>query len=222
MSESPKITSEVQKLEQDALIELFLVDLARQGGPVLGYHNQRANGAGVLTFGTQDFNALPMEAEGFALNGTEQPAAPTVKLSNMGSFVTALAAQYNGLVRAKVTRIRTYRKHLADGSDPDASAKFAEDVFFVDRKVNENRIWFEVELGSSLDVNGVELPFRKMLPRCQAIFKDGVNCPYVGADSSCLKTVEACQEKSDAGGFGGAAALPFLGFPAVERARLTY
>lgn len=222
MSESIKITAEVQKLEQDALIELFLVDLTRQGGGISGYHNQRANGAAVLTFGSQDFDPLPLETEGFAHNGTEAPPAPTVKLSNIGSFITALAAQYNGLVRAKVTRIRTYRKHLADGSDPDATAKFAEDTYFVNRKTNENKTSFEIELGSSLDVEGIELPFRKMLPRCQATFKDGVNCPYVGADTSCLKTVAACQEKADAGGFGSVAELPYMGFPAVERARLTY
>lgn len=223
MSDSPKITAEVQKLEQDAEIELFLMDLTKLGGSVLGYHNQRVTGAGVLTFGAQTFDPLPLEAEGFAYNGTDQPPAPTIKLSNVGSLITALAAQYGGLTRAKVTRIRTYRKHLADGSDPDATAKFAEDVFFINRKRNENKVWFEVELGSSLDVDGVELPFRKMLPRCQATFKDGVNCPYVGADTSCLKTVAACTTKRDAGGFGGTdVALPYLGFPAVERARLTY
>lgn len=216
MSESPKITAEVQKLEQDARVELYLIDLTRQGGSVLGFHNERVTGAGVLTFGAQTFDPIPLEASGFAYNGTEQVPTPTIKLSNIGSFVTALAKQYGGLVNATVTRIRTYRKHLADGADPDPDAKFAEDVFFVNRKVAENKIWFEIELGSSLDVDGVELPFRKMLPRCQAGFKDGVNCPYVGADTSCLKTTDACGEKF------GAVPLPYMGFPAVERARLTF
>jgi lambda family phage minor tail protein L len=217
MSESPKITAEVQKLEQDALVELFVLDLTRQGGGVQGFHNQRANGAGVLTFGTQTFEPVPLEASGFALNGAEQPATPTLKVANIGSLVTALAAQYNGLINARVTRLRTFRRHLADGEDPDPTARFAEDVYFINRKVDENRLSFEVELGSSLDVDGVQLPFRKMLPRCQAVFKDGVNCPYAGPDTTCLKTVAACQEK-----FGAGVELPYLGFPAVERARLSY
>ena len=217
MSESAKITAEVQKLEQDARIELFVLDLTALGGGVERFHNQRVTGSGVITFDGNDYDALPMEAEGFAYNGTDQQPAPTVKLSNIGSFMTALAAQYGGLVGGKVTRIRTYRKHLADGSDPDGTAKFAEDVFFVNRKSNENKIWFEIELGSSLDVDGVELPFRKMLPRCQWTFKDGVGCPYVGSDTDCLKTVAACEAK-----FGAGEVLPFGGMPAVERARLTF
>lgn len=217
MSDSPKIAAEVQKLDQDAFIELMIVDLTNQGGEVLFFHNERLNGAGTLTFGSDDYEPLSFEATGFAVNGTDQTPMPTVKMSNIGSFVTSLAAQYKGLVRAKVTRVRTFRKHLADGSDPDSTARFSEDIFFVNRKANENKIWFEIELGSSLDVDGVELPFRKMLPRCQASFKDGVNCPYVGADTTCLKTTDACEAK-----FGAGTALPYMGFPAVEKARLTY
>lgn len=218
MSESAKIIAETQKLEQDALIELLVVDITRYGGPVLRFHNQRLNSAdGILTFGASDFEPLTFEAKGFAYNGTDQTPAPTIALSNIASFVTSLSEQYKGLARVKVTRIRTYRKHLADGSDPDATAKFSEEVFFVDRKAAENKIWFEVHLGSSLDVDGVQLPFRKVLPRCQATFKDGVNCPYTGSDTSCAKTPTACAAK-----FGAGAALPYLGFPAVERARLGY
>lgn len=216
MSEPLKITAEVQKLNPDALIELYVLDLTRLGGQVYRFHNQRVNGAGILTFDGVAFEPMPFEAKGWAFNGTEQPAAPTIKVSNLSGVIAGLVEQFGGLVNATLTRIRTFRKHLDDGSDPDGQAKFAEDVFIVNRKMADNKLWVEFELGSSLDVDGVQLPRRRKLPRCQWIFRDGANCPYVGSDVTCGKKITDCAAK-----FPGQE-LPFGGFPAVERLNIAF
>jgi lambda family phage minor tail protein L len=212
-----KVITELQKLEPDALVELFLLDCSIFGGAVYPFHNQRAQGAGSVLFGGVTFQPIAMKAKGFAHNGTEQPPTPTITISAIGGVVAALVEQYDGLVGARVTRIRTFRKWLDDGSEPDSTARVSNDVYFVSRPVSSNRESFTFELESVLAMHGATIPFRKVMGRCQAQrFKDGVDCPYVGADSSCGKKVTDCAAK-----FGAGAALPFMGFPAVERITLT-
>jgi lambda family phage minor tail protein L len=217
MSEPAKITSEVQKLEQSALVQLWTLDLGPLGGPQYHFHGEKVPPPGTLQFGSTTYAAMPIEAKGFAFHGTEQEPRPTIKIANLGGLVRTIIAEYGDLVGARVIRRRTFRKHLADGADPDATAQFSNDVFFVRRMVARHRIFIEWELGSSLAVDGVRLPFRKLLPRCQWTFKDGVNCPYAGPESSCEKTVAACSSY-----FGADNPLPYGGFPAVERLQLSF
>lgn len=215
MSDPLKITSEVQKLEPDALIELFVLDLTELGGELFYFHNQRVQGEGSLVYGGATFVAYPIEAKGFAFNGTEQLATPSISVASLNGLITGLVDQFDDLVGAKLTRIRTFRKHLADGSDPDDTARLSNDVFKVDRKGNQNKLWVDFELASSLDVAGILLPGRRCLVRCQWTFKDGVNCPYSGPNTTCAKTVAACVEN-----FGEGAELPYGGFPGLDRVRL--
>jgi lambda family phage minor tail protein L len=216
MSDSPKIAREVQKLNQDALIELYLLDLTEQGGPVTFFHNESINGEGELVFGGDTYMPIPFEARGFTSSADSQPT-PTITIGNVSGFITALARDYDDLRGARIVRTRTFRKHLADGADPDGEARFSEDIFYVDRKQSENKMFAEFALGSALDVEGVQLPARRILTRCRWQFKDGVGCPYTGSDTTCDKTVQACAEK-----FGDNNPLPFGGFPGVSRIRLSF
>ena len=47
---------------------------------------------------------------------------------------------------------------------PDPTATFATQIFFIDRKVTENRNIIQFELSASFDLNGVRLPKRQVLP----------------------------------------------------------
>jgi lambda family phage minor tail protein L len=218
MSTEPPIVviTELQKLEPDAFIELFQLDCSIFGGAVYLFHNQRVQGTGTIQLGGQTYQPIGMEANGFALNGTEQAPTPTITISSVGGVIQSLITEFDDLVGARVRRIRTFRKFLDDGSEPDSTARISDDVYFVNRKTGDVKEAVTFELDSSLSVDGVMIPNRKILGRCQAQFKDGVNCPYVGADSSCLKKVTDCAAK-----FGADAVLPFMGFPAVERISLT-
>ena len=48
---------------------------------------------------------------------------------------------------------------------PDPTATFATQIFFIDRKVAENRNGVEFELSASFDLDGVRLPKRQVLPQ---------------------------------------------------------
>jgi phage-related protein len=47
---------------------------------------------------------------------------------------------------------------------PDASAIFPSEVYFISRKVTENRALVEFELAASFDLDGVRIPKRQVLP----------------------------------------------------------
>jgi len=47
---------------------------------------------------------------------------------------------------------------------PDPTATFPNEVYYIDRKVTENRDIIEFELAASFDLNGVRLPKRQVLP----------------------------------------------------------
>jgi len=72
---------------------------------------------------------------------------------------------------------------------------------------------------------GVNNPMMKQFPRqkyasnfCQRTFKDGEACTYIGADTTCSKTLTACKEKFPTGRVnsnGTNIGLPFLAFQGI-------
>jgi len=128
----------------------------------------------------------------------------------------------NDLGGAIVRRIRTLKKFLdgEPGADPDA--RFPTEVWYVDRKSNENRDVVEFELASKLDLAGQMIPRRQVIANvCQWKYR-GAECGYTGsnywnindqpvgtlAEDICGKRVESCKLR-----FGATAELPFGSFP---------
>jgi hypothetical protein len=71
-----------------------------------------------------------------------------------------------------------YNKFVVDTSDH--TAFFADDIFFIDRKVAETKIMIEFELAPAWDVEGIRLPKREIVQNtCLWKYRDG-NCPYNG------------------------------------------
>tara|TARA_Y100000401_G_scaffold13737_1_gene9364 strand:+ start:217 stop:900 length:684 start_codon:yes stop_codon:yes gene_type:complete len=139
-----------------------------------------------------DYIALPVKAEGFKF-GRGQLPRPTLTFSNaLGTFTTILLAVNsvstsieegsiglglinNDLTGAKVTRKRTLEKFLPvtnysttpsynafDSSYPE----FPQEVYFIDRKSEENRDLVQFELAANFDLAGVKAP-RRLVTRDQ-------------------------------------------------------
>src|SRR6185436_10692242 len=167
---SSLITSEIQKLEPSAVIELFVVDATALGGDVLRFHaGTNALKQNVVWQG-ETYVRFPIEVSGFEFSGTGQIPRPKIRVSNVFSSITAILIAYNDLLGAKVTRKRTLAKYLDavnfDGGvnpDADTTAEIADDVYFVDRKSAEDRDVVEFELAASIDVAGVMLPRRQII-----------------------------------------------------------
>ena len=139
-----------------------------------------------------EYVALPVKAEGFKF-GRGQLPRPTLTFSNaLSAFTTILAAANsvatsieegsiglglinNDLTGAKVTRKRTLEKFLPTSNystTPSYNAfdssypEFPQEVYFIDRKSQEDREVVQFELAANFDLAGVKAP-RRLVTRDQ-------------------------------------------------------
>ena len=231
MTTPTTITSEIQKLSPSAIIELFVLDTSAISGDVFYFHAGTNGLRQRVTWQGQAYEPFPVQASGFEYNGNGQLPRPKIIVANITGAITALVLMYQDLLGAKLIRKRTFAKYLDavnfDGSvnaTADATAEFADDVFFIDRKSNENRDIVEFELAAAFDVTGVKLPRRQIIQNvCPWRYRSS-ECGYTGTtyfnalDQSvalvaldvCGKRLTSCQAR-----FGQNADLPFGGFPAA-------
>ena len=169
--------SELQKANPSSIIELFILEFipAIHGGigDVHRFHNgSNQNGNNNIIFGGQTYVKMPITAEGFSYAGKQLPR-PKLRISNiLGTFTGFLVYLPMGMEGAKVTRRRTLLRYLdaanfSGGSSPytpDSTAVFPDEIYTIDRKAVENREIVEFELAAKIDVMGIRLPKRQVLP----------------------------------------------------------
>lgn len=229
------LAANTQRLEPGAIVELFEVDLTPFGGELLRFHaGTNALRQNVVWQGNT-YTAFPIQASGFEFNGQGQAPRPKLLVANVIGSITALVLQYDDIVGAKVTRIRTLAKYLdavnfPGGSNPtaDPGAEFPRDVFYVDRKVTETNELVEFELSPAMDVTGVALPRRQIVQNICVWRYRGAECGWTGttyfnssdqsvgtlAQDVCGKRLSSCKAR-----FGQFAELPYGGFPAAGLVR---
>ena len=170
-----------------------------------------------VKYGGKAYIPLPVEASGFEFNGDGTLPRPSIRFANLQSQMTALLLGINqitpgnDLSGAQITRIRTLSRFLdsdnwENGVNPygnpnsGADAQFPKEVYYIDRKVAENRDFVEFELVSSFDMANVKAPRRLVMQNlCQWEYKSK-ECGYSGADEF---TVEGAPITSVAAtGFG--------------------
>jgi phage-related protein len=110
------LTSHLQEVAPGSVIELFQLELnASQHGVDQTYYFHAGVDQGLtdITWAGQDYQAIPMEADGFEWNGQGSLPRPTLRASNVLGTLTALILTLpDGLEGAKVTRIRTLGRYL--------------------------------------------------------------------------------------------------------------
>ena len=171
--------SDLQSINPGAIIELFTLTLdstLHGSSTVHRFHNgSNMNANGNIVWAGNSYEKFPIQCEGFDFGSTGTLPRPTISVSNIFGTITALlqAANQttvgNDLNGTKLVRIRTLAKFLDavnfDGNTnpygtPDPTAEFPQEIYFLDRKITENRdvvIW---EAISALDLVNVKLPKR--------------------------------------------------------------
>jgi lambda family phage minor tail protein L len=195
------IVPELQSLAPSAIIELFELHttLALHGtGEIYRFHsgvNDRISNGDIVWNGNR-YQRFPIEVEGFEFNGKQLPR-PTLRVSNLFSVISSILLNVNeltpgnDLIGAKVIRIRTCARYL-DAINfennqnpygiPDPSAEAPREIYYVDRKVSENRSIVEFELAAALDLTNVKLPGRQCISGiCQWEYR-GPECGYTGSN----------------------------------------
>jgi lambda family phage minor tail protein L len=250
------VQREIQGSSIGEIVVLFSVDATAIGGGIYRFApNPVSNALGekvAPVYDGQTYFVVPCEAEGFewSAGGTlPQPVlrfgvASEVDASEVdpslaaAALLIALVEQLDDLLGAKITRVETLRKHLDDGDDPNPLANLGVHMYEIEQKSLQTYDRLEFSLRSGLDHEGVVLPRRQALNRCQWDYRlaDGeggfdysqVTCPYQGAamfdlsgepvatpeEDRCPKLLKSCKLR-----FGADEALPFGGFPGSGRIR---
>lgn len=199
------IERDAQLLNPGAIWEGFILDTTALGGSLYYF-----TAMGAATWQGNAYAAFPIEAEGFEWNTSGKLPRPRVRVANVDGAVGILVRDAQDLVGAKVTRKRTFVKYLDGQPAADPTAGFPDEVYFIEQKTLETSEVIEFEMVSGLDLEGLKLPKRVIQATvCPFTFK-GVECGYSGADSTCLKTLDACKLKF------GAGVVRFGGFPGAR------
>lgn len=177
------IEEDVQTLEPGPILEFWELDATVIGGGVVRF--QGKNDGNVVWQGNM-YSPWPITAEGFARTAEQQPN-PKLTVGNVDGSISLLCLAYEDLVGATVTRRRTFEKYLdavnfPGGVNPtaDPSQEFPPEVWFIERKSQEQREAVEFELSSALDFQGVKLPRRQIIANyCSFVYR-GPFCGYTG------------------------------------------
>lgn len=172
-------TSELQAINPGSIIELFTIELntALHGSnTIYRFHNgANMNANGEVVWAGNSYLRFPIECNGFEFGSTGTLPRPTIAVSNIFGTITSIMQNINqntvgnDLNGAKFTRIRTLARFLdavnfTDNTNPygtpDPSAEFPQEIYFLDRKVTENRNLVTWEAQSALDLINVKLPGR--------------------------------------------------------------
>jgi lambda family phage minor tail protein L len=226
------VYEELATIAPSAIIELFEMTLdgnLHGSTDTYRWHNGcNANVTGNIVWNGNSYIRLPVQAEGFEYSNTGMLPRPTLTISNLDGTMTTLLLLVNAttpgndLGGATVKRIRTLRKYLDGEANADPHAKFPDEVWYIDRKTNENRDSVSFELASKFDLAGVMIPKRQIIANiCQWQYRSS-ECGYTGsgywdandsvvgtlAQDKCGKRLSSCKLR-----FGETAELPFGSYP---------
>ena len=232
MSTPQSIQEQLQSLEPSAIIELFQLELTEAVNGVAQVYYYHA-GTNELTadvvFNGSTYAATAIQIDGFATATKGVLPRPTMRIANISNTVSALLLLYNPL-QAKVTRIQTCKKFLdavnftgGTNATADPTAKFEDQIYYIDRVASENPTMVEFELASKLDLINVALPGRQVLEHCPWVYREDSTCGYKGkkffdinnnstteANDVCGKRYTSCTLRFPEGD------LPFGGFPGAR------
>lgn len=181
------LSLDIQQSWHSALVELFVLseyDPDNPSAEVLFTNEQTA-----VVWQSRTYNPLPVDASGFKYTAKGKLPRPRLRIGNVGGIAGGLIRNYNELIGAKLTRKRTLAKYLDGQPEANPSAFFPDDVWYVERKVKENRFEIEFELSSILDQEGTQIPNRVVVQSpCTWLWIGGYRGPYCGYTGPAVAT----------------------------------
>ena len=229
MTQAPPV-AETFKTQMPEVIDLFTLDISTllpagsTDQSIYRFCNWSQTDGQDITYDSNVYTALPLQADGFVLNTSGKLERPKITFANVGLAITALTNTYGDLVGASVSRIRTLTTYLDGTPGADVNAYWGPDSWVVEQKSNETKLAITFQLAVPFDLEGRALPGRRMLrEQCQWIYRSDIGCHYDGtdyfdanddpvvsaADDVCGKRLNSCQLRF------GTSRLPFGGFPGL-------
>lgn len=221
------ITSDIQSLSPGSMVELFVLDMTKlPGGMPVYFHAGTNELSQSVIWQGNSYLPYPVEASGFDISAKGTLPRPRIQIANINGLLSALVVANADLVGCVVTRKRTFVKYLdaanfISGTNAlaDPNQHLTDDVWFVDRKLSENKYLIEWELSSAFDLQGIRLPYRQVIQNTCPWQYRSAECGWVGGnydvnDSPCAQGSDFCSKHlSSCKVRFGTNNLPFGGFP---------
>ena len=228
------IPSALESLAPSAPLELFEIDLTPWGGAVLRFHAGTNQLGQPVVWAGETYQPMPIQAEGFEFKSGQAPT-PKLRIANINGAITGFILDYEEILGAKVSRIRTSAQYLDAVNFPDGNphadpeAQLPTEIWYIDRRATETKVFVEFELSSSFDVLGDQLPGRQIIANiCPATYRDPdtgcgwspdpvsgpffdrLDAPTTAVNDQCSRRLSGCRCR-----FGQVAQIDFMGFPAA-------
>lgn len=226
-----KIYQAASALQQNALVDLWELDLRPLGGEILRYCNIVNELGQSVVWKGKTYDPHPIHADGFEMTGQGAGNRPKVTLANVLGVITGLAEKYDQLVGAEVWRRQTYSQFLDAvnfaGGNPEADpTQEIVSKYLIERMVTLTTENAQFELSAPSEADGSIIPARLMLSdHCPWTYR-GEECGYRGkpvADRFDMPTNDPqkddCSHKflGCKARFGETAALPYGGWISVDK-----
>ncbi len=169
-------------------------DILNKAITIFRFHNNVKLTNTSIYWQNNEYLAIPIQIVGFEFNSSGTLPVPKLSLSVSDEGISLLTQlkeklfQMGDLVGAKVTRRRTFAHFLDaqnfigeagnDAFEPDPLTEFPPDIWYIERKSNENKNAIEYELSSIWDLEGIKIPARLVISqKCQWTYR-GCGCKY--------------------------------------------
>lgn len=190
-----KINKTILQAQPEAIVQLFEVDFSILDESIgnLLFHPGEIDKfqSGSILWNKERYIPLSCIIDGFELLGDGKLPRPTMTIANYKGIISKYLKVFGELTGCKVTRRRTFLKFLDQENfpdninpygDSDFSAKFQDDIFFINNKTAENKHSVEFELVSILELEQVFLPSRQIMSSyCNWIYRSPIGCNYQGS-----------------------------------------
>jgi lambda family phage minor tail protein L len=239
LTTDPNIASDTQKLVPGEIVMLYQIDATDQGANAIYYFVQATIENSAVQFDGDTYIPIDMKIRGFESSGRGLPR-PKFTISNITKAMASAVLNYEDILGATLTRIRTFRKYLDGESEANPSAYFPPELWVFQRKTAHSKFVIEWELAAYLDFEGTTLPKRQAIREtCDNAYRfwnavsrswdySKATCPYVGddmfeisgtptndeTDDDCGRKVSDCKLRFSA------TSLPFRGFPNISKLRV--
>lgn len=188
------VAADKQVLLPGRRVELFELDLGIFQTGLMYRFCSSFKETGNITWKGNTYVPIPVEAQGFEVSGKGTLPTPTFKIANISLLPSSIINEFGDPIGAKVTRWVTFSDYLDGESQADPNQHFLPEIYFIERKVSQNKIFVEFELSASMDQEGRQLPARQILrDACTLRYRvynsttglfdyTEATCPWAGSD----------------------------------------
>jgi lambda family phage minor tail protein L len=189
-----KTNAEATSLTPTVLLNLFMLDMSPIGINTQFYFcDMTTSSYKSIVYNGITYLPFPIQVKEMGYNGQGSLVRPKLQVSNINGFVSNILLQNQDLVGANVSITRVFSRFIdavnwpngVSPYTPDPNAAYAPEIYFINRKTQENQQVVEWELSTSFELDNRKLPSRIMLAQfCSWRFRERGTCGYQGGPIS--------------------------------------